>query len=71
METEKEAKTEKPPKLLRRDGVYYIEYENDRIRIEAWEAQAILADHSLVYDVIVSYRRKFQFNTSQDSIDFI
>lgn len=62
---------ESAPKLIRRNGIYYIEYENDRIQIEEWEAMAVMQDHALVYDVIVSYRRKFGFNASQDHIDFV
>lgn len=62
---------EQTPKLIRKDGIYYIVYEGDTIQIEEWEAMAIIENHALVYDVIVSYRRKFNFNTSQDSIDFV
>ena len=29
------------PKLIRRDGVYYIGYENDLILIEEWEAEEV------------------------------
>lgn len=62
---------EKGPKLIRRDGVYYIIYEGESIQIEEWEAMTILQNHDLVYDVIVSYRRKFNFNTTQDHVDFV
>lgn len=58
-------------RLLCRDGKYYIRYEEEVIQIEDWEAQQILQDHSLVYDVIVSYRRKFPFNATQDNKDFV
>lgn len=62
---------ENGPKLIRKDGIFYILFENETIQIEDWEAEQILADHSLVYDVIVTYRRKFDFNTTQDNKDFL
>lgn len=62
---------EQGPKLIRRDGIFYVIYEGETIPVEEWEAMAILQNHALVYDVIVSYKRKFQFNTTQDSPDFV
>ncbi len=56
------------PKLLRKDGVYYIGYENDLIAIEEWEAVEVYEHPETVYDVIVSHRRKYYFNTAEDSI---
>lgn len=40
------------PKLIRRDGVYYIGYENDLIPIEEWEAEEVYLHPERVYDVI-------------------
>lgn len=56
------------PKLLRRDGIYYIGYETDQIAIEEWEAIEVYEHPELVYDVIVSHRRKYYFNTAEDTI---
>lgn len=56
------------PKLIRKDGVYYIGYENDLIAIEEWEAAEVYEHPETVYDVIVSHRRKYYFNTAEDSI---
>lgn len=55
------------PKLIRRNGIYYIGYLDDMIQIEEWEAQAVYENPQLVYDLIVSYRRKYYFNTAEDS----
>lgn len=55
-------------KLLRRDQIYYIETdEGQNIPIEEWEAAEILENHDAVYDVIIRHKRKFQFNTAEDS----
>lgn len=56
------------PKLIRRDGAYYIGYEDDLIAIEEWEAVELYEHPEAVYDVIVSHRRKYYFNTAEDSI---
>ncbi len=56
------------PKLLRQNGIYYIGYETDKIQIEEWEAIQVYEHPETVYDVIVSYRRKYYFNTAEDSI---
>lgn len=56
------------PKLIRRDGVYYIGYENDLILIEEWEAIEVYEHPERVYDVIISHRRKYYFNAAEDSI---
>lgn len=56
------------PKLLRQNGVYYIGFETDKIQIEEWEAIQVYEHPELVYDVIVSHRRKYYFNTAEDSI---
>ena len=56
------------PKLLRRNGIYYIGYETDEIQIEEWEAIAVYEHPELVFDLIISYRRKFYFNTTEDSL---
>lgn len=58
----------KSPKLIRRNGIYYIGFETDEIRIEEWEAVAVYEHPELVYDLIVSYRRKYYFNTAEDSL---
>lgn len=57
------------PTLLRKDGIYYIGYEDEVIQIEEWEAAAVYENPEMVYDLIVSYRRKFYFNTAEDSPD--
>ncbi len=57
------------PKLIRRDGVYYIGYENDLILIEEWEAEEVYLHPERVYDVIISHRRKYYFNAAEDSIN--
>lgn len=57
------------PKLIRREGIYYIGYLDDEIQIKEWEAQAVYEHPELVYDLIVSYRRKYYFNTAEDSLD--
>ncbi len=55
-------------KLLRRDQIYYIETEEGQsIPIEEWEAAEILENQDAVYDVIIRHKRKFQFNTAEDS----
>lgn len=55
-------------KLLRRDQIYYIVTdEGQNIPIEEWEAAEILENHDAVYDVIIRHKRKFQFNTAEDS----
>lgn len=56
------------PKLLRQNGIYYIGFETDKIQIEEWEAIQVYEHPELVYDVIVSHRRKYYFNTAEDSI---
>lgn len=55
------------PKLIRRAGIYYIGYETDEIQIEEWEAATVYEHPEYVYDLIISYRRKFYFNTAEDS----
>ncbi|MGN0437509.1 MAG: hypothetical protein ACI4F4_03225 [Lachnospiraceae bacterium] len=55
------------PKLIRKNGVYYIGYLQDIIPIEEWEAKELFENPKLVYDVIVSHRRKYYFNTAEDT----
>ena len=55
------------PKLIRKNGVYYIGYLQDMIPIEEWEAKELYENPKLVYDVIVSHRRKYYFNTAEDT----
>ena len=57
------------PKLIRRSGIYYIGYLDDEIQIEEWEEQEVYENPDCVYDLIVSYRRKYYFNTAEDSLD--
>ena len=59
------------PKLIRRDGIYYIGYENDLIPIEEWEAEEVYLHPERVYDVIISHRRKYYFNAAEDSMDYL
>ena len=55
---------------LRRIGeVYYIQFDNELIQIEAWEAAMIMRDHQAVYDIVVDHRRKYNFNTAEDRPD--
>lgn len=54
-------------KLLRIDNVYYIELDGERIAIEEWEAAEIAADRDRVYDAVIRHKRKFFFNTAEDS----
>lgn len=56
------------PKLVRKDGMYYIEFENDMVDIEEWEAIEVYNHPEKVYDIIISHRRKFYFNTAEDSV---
>lgn len=55
-------------KLLRKDNVFYVEYGEMRFPIEEWEAREILADHDKVYEVVIRHKRKFNFNTTEDTI---
>ena len=74
MQQEPVIKSEKryeSPKLIRRDGCYYIGYEYDLIPIEPWEAEEVYQHPEQVYDVIVSHRRKYYFNAAEDSMDYI
>lgn len=57
------------PKLIRRNEIYYIGYLNDEIQIQEWEAYAVYEHPEMVYDLIISYRRKYYFNTADDSPD--
>ena len=59
------------PKLIRENGIYYIGYEDAKIQIEEWEAAEVYENPELVYDLIVSYRRKYYFNTAEDSIEIL
>ncbi len=54
-------------KLIRQDGIFYILYNGEKIEITQNEAVAISQDHSLVYDVLVTHKRKFNFNTTEDN----
>lgn len=56
------------PKLVRKDGKYYIEFENDMVAIEEWEAIEVYNHPEKVFDIIISHRRKFYFNTAEDSV---
>lgn len=58
----------KAPELIRKDGVYYINYEDRLTGIEDWEAEEIRQHPELVYDIIVSHWRKYYFNVAEDSI---
>ena len=53
--------------LKRVEGQYYLTACGDLIPITEEEAILILADKNAVYDVIINKRRKFNFNTSEDS----
>lgn len=55
------------PKLICNDGLYYIGYLDDKVEIAQWEALQVYEHPETVYDVIVSHRRKYYFNTAEDS----
>lgn len=59
------------PQLIRKDGMYYIDYEDRLTGIEDWEAEEIRQHPELVYDVIVSHWRKYYFNVAEDSMTSI
>lgn len=54
------------PQLIRKDGMYYIDYENRLTGIEDWEAEEVRQHPELVYDIIVSHWRKYYFNVAED-----
>lgn len=58
-------------KLLRIDNVYYVEFQGERIAIEEWEAAEIMENHDKVYDVIIRHKRKFDFNTTEDNMEYL
>ena len=39
------------------------------ILIEEWEAEEVYLHPERVYDVIISHRRKYYFNATEDSIN--
>ncbi|MBR4993777.1 MAG: hypothetical protein IKY04_05955 [Lachnospiraceae bacterium] len=55
------------PRIIEKSGKFFIEFAGKEIQIEAYEAEAINNNPSAIYDVIVSYTRKFNFNTAEDS----
>jgi len=55
--------------LRRIEGVYYIQFDNELIQIEEWEAAMVMQDHQAVYDIVVDHRRKYNFNTAEDRPD--
>ncbi|MCR5743453.1 MAG: hypothetical protein K6F92_07030 [Lachnospiraceae bacterium] len=55
--------------LKRIEGVYYIQFDNELIQIEEWEAALIMQDHQAVFDIVVDHRRKYNFNTAEDRPD--
>lgn len=56
------------PQLIRKDGMYYIDYEDCLTGIEDWEAEEVRQHPELVYDIIVSHWRKYYFNVAEDSM---
>lgn len=66
-ETQK-SHSSKTPQLIRKDGMYYIDYEDRLTGIEDWEAEEIRQHPELVYDIIVSHWRKYYFNVAEDSM---
>lgn len=56
------------PRLIRKDGMYYLDYEDRLTGIEDWEAEEVRQHPELVYDIIVSHWRKYYFNVAEDSI---
>ncbi|MBO4390176.1 MAG: hypothetical protein J5825_04905 [Lachnospiraceae bacterium] len=55
--------------LKSRNGEFFIVFNDEWILISEEEARSVMADHSLVYDIIVAHRRKFNFSTAEDRAD--
>lgn len=55
------------PKIVEKDGRFYIEFAGKVVEISAAEASALKTQPEAIYDVIVSHTRKFNFNTAEDS----
>lgn len=56
------------PQLIRKDGMYYIDYEDHLTGIEDWEAEEMRQHPEMVYDIIVSHWRKYYFNVAEDNM---
>ena len=55
------------PRIVEKDGRFFIEFAGKVVEISASEAEALKARPDAIYDVIVSHTRKFNFNTAEDS----
>ena len=55
------------PRIVEKDGRFFIEFAGKSVEISAMEAEGLKANPAAIYDVIVSHTRKFNFNTAEDS----